>query len=68
MADISKCGNKDCKLKYHCYRYTAPDSYWQAYNDYKPKNSKLCDNQIEQKCPHCGIRKRHRPSCITNRI
>ncbi len=68
MADISKCGNKGCKLKYHCYRYTAPDSYWQAYNDYKPKNSKLCDHQIEQKCPYCGLRRVHRPGCNTNRI
>lgn len=68
MADISKCANVQCKLKYHYYRYTAPDSYWQAYGDYKPKNSTTCDNQIEQKCPHCGLRRRHRPSCTTNRI
>lgn len=68
MADISKCIGLNCKLKYHCYRYTAPDSYWQSYADYKPKNSKLCDNQIEQKCPHCGLRTTHREGCKTKKI
>jgi hypothetical protein len=68
MADISKCLGKDCKLKYHCYRYTAPNGYWQAYGDFKPTTSRQCDSQIKQKCPHCGIMNNHRASCVTNRI
>ena len=68
MADISKCSGTGCKLKYHCFRYTAPDSYWQSYSDFKPKNSKLCEHQIEQKCIHCGLRRFHREGCKTKKI
>lgn len=46
MADISKCANKNCKIKNLCYRHTAKDSFWQSYmffNDNKLiKNKKEC--------------------------
>lgn len=31
MADISKCSGDGCKDKERCYRYTAPDGFWQSY-------------------------------------
>ena len=32
MADITKCGDKECPLKESCYRYTAPtNEYGQSY-------------------------------------
>jgi hypothetical protein len=40
MADISKCANKDCKLKELCYRFTAPDNeFYQSYSDFKPNKT-----------------------------
>ena len=68
MTNISKCIGTGCKLKYHCLRYTAPAGYAQAYSDFKPKNSKLCEHQIEQKCIHCGLRRVHREGCKTKKI
>lgn len=48
MADITKCTNKNCKIKEKCYRYTAKDSYWQSYanfnNDKVIKNKKECEH------------------------
>lgn len=38
MADITKCANKNCKIKDSCYRYNVADSYWQSYADFN--NSK----------------------------
>lgn len=50
MADITKCANKKCKIKEQCYRYTAPDSYWQSYAEFNKdksiKDKKECDNFI----------------------
>lgn len=35
MADITKCANKNCSVKYKCYRFTAlDDSHWQSYADF----------------------------------
>ena len=46
MADITKCANKNCKIKEYCYRYNAPDGYWQSYanfnNNKKIKDRKEC--------------------------
>ena len=42
MADITKCVNKNCKVRYKCYRYTAKPSMYQSYSDFNNKkiNSK----------------------------
>ena len=34
MADITKCNSETCRLKQKCYRYTAPASEGQKYEDY----------------------------------
>lgn len=34
MTDITKCANKNCKIKEQCWRYTAPDGHWQSYADF----------------------------------
>ena len=31
MSDISKCNGVNCPIKDKCYRYTAPDGYWQSW-------------------------------------
>lgn len=32
MADITMCNNKECQIKYYCYRFTAPvNPYRQSY-------------------------------------
>jgi len=32
MTDITKCSNKECKMKDKCLRYLAKDNeYWQSY-------------------------------------
>lgn len=31
MADITKCSGEGCPFKENCYRYTAPEGYWQSY-------------------------------------
>lgn len=41
MADISKCNGVNCPIKEKCYRYTAPDSFWQVYADFEYDNE--CD-------------------------
>lgn len=54
MADISKCKNDQCELKYHCYRYTAePSEFRQSYGDFEPNDDKSCDYQMKQPCVHC---------------
>ena len=34
MADISKCKGIDCPVKLNCYRYTAPNSYFQSWMEF----------------------------------
>lgn len=47
MADISKCANKNCKIKDMCYRHTAPEGYWQSYMMFG-ENKKIKDkNECE---------------------
>jgi hypothetical protein len=43
MADISKCSNSKCRLRAGCYRATAPDGVWQAYQMFYPEKSGACD-------------------------
>lgn len=31
MSDISKCLGTGCNRKESCYRYTAPEGWWQSY-------------------------------------
>ena len=38
------CLNKDCKLKYKCYRFMAkPNNYRQSYSDFKPNKDNECE-------------------------
>ena len=38
MSDITKCANgKNCPLKASCYRWTAPDSEFQSYENFYDK-------------------------------
>jgi hypothetical protein len=34
MADISKCKDTNCPSKNKCYRFTAPDSFYQYYTNF----------------------------------
>lgn len=45
MSDISKCKGTDCPFREGCYRYTAPEGYWQAYFTGVPynKETKKCE-------------------------
>lgn len=44
MTDISKCLN-GCDKQSSCYRWTAPsDGVYQAYTDFKPDDSGICEN------------------------
>ena len=45
MADITKCNGEGCTLKENCYRFTAPDSYWQAYSAFHE------DKKPNEPCP-----------------
>lgn len=37
MADISKCSNEHCPLRYDCYRFTVePNSFYQSYTAFTP--------------------------------
>jgi hypothetical protein len=49
MADISKCNNKDCKLKNKCWRFLAPSGIYQSYADFKPDGKGNCDYFWEYK-------------------
>ena len=50
MADITKCVNKKCKIKDTCYRFTAPDGYYQSYAEFNKdktiKNKKECEHYL----------------------
>jgi len=47
MADISKCKNNECKKQETCYRFTAPESYWQSYSDFRPDENGECKHYWE---------------------
>lgn len=40
MTDISKCRGEGCPIKESCYRFTAPNGYWQSYSDFKYEDGK----------------------------
>lgn len=51
MPDITMCMSEECKLKDHCYRYTAePSQYRQSYADFFSSSFKDKRNGIV--CPH----------------
>lgn len=54
MADITKCQNKNCKIKDTCYRYTATDGYYQSYANFN--NNKTIKDKKE--CKHFWIYKK----------
>ena len=38
MPDITMCTNKDCQLRFSCYRYRAvPSEYWQPKARFQPR-------------------------------
>ena len=44
MADVTMCLNKDCKLKYSCYRFMAKANiYRQSYSNFKPNKDNKCE-------------------------
>lgn len=53
MADITKCANKNCKIKEQCYRYKAINGYWQSYAEFSKgkiiKDKKECEHFILDK-------------------
>ena len=52
MADITKCANKECKIKEQCYRHTAKDGYWQSYAEFSKdkiiKDKKECEHFLRK--------------------
>ena len=49
MTDITKCFGEDCDKRDDCYRYTAPDGYWQSYFQAKNVSDVMtgeCTHQI----------------------
>lgn len=54
MADISKCENEGCPLRFQCYRYMAvANELWQSYHPYdynEDSNGEIsCEDFIEIK-------------------
>jgi hypothetical protein len=47
MADICKCLGTDCPLKEKCFRYKAPESYFQSYFLDVPIVNGVCEYFIE---------------------
>lgn len=47
MADICKCPGTNCPLKEKCFRYKAPESYFQSYFLKVPLNNGVCEYFIE---------------------
>lgn len=45
MADITKCCNKNCKIKEQCYRFTAKSNpYWQSFANFND-GKKIADKK-----------------------
>ena len=53
MTNITKCANKNCKIKGSCWRYVARDEVCQSYCDFNDskviKNKKECKYYILSK-------------------
>jgi hypothetical protein len=43
MADITKCSGIDCPLKEECFRFKAPESYFQSYFGDVPIVNGVCE-------------------------
>ena len=43
MSDITKCSNDDCLKKNKCWRYLAPNSVWQSWNNFNQENLEDCE-------------------------
>jgi hypothetical protein len=43
MADICKCSGTDCPLKEDCFRFKAPESYFQSYFENVPFKDGKCE-------------------------
>lgn len=45
MPDISMCVNKECKVKFNCYRFIAiPHEYWQSYSEFNKELNNDCEH------------------------
>lgn len=51
MADITKCSTRTCPKMNSCYRFTAPNSHWQAWANFESyqKTTIECLNFIDNK-------------------
>jgi hypothetical protein len=49
MPDIAKCEGGACPLKETCYRFTAPDSFRQAYFSAVPLKDGECDHYMRNR-------------------
>lgn len=50
MTDITKCSNKDCKLKLSCYRWLVKaNPYMQSYSHFKPDKDNKCNYFLNYK-------------------
>ena len=43
MSDITKCDNKLCSIKEHCFRQTSPSSQFQSYAAWRQDSDSKCD-------------------------
>lgn len=43
MSDIGKCFGHGCPFKEYCYRFTAPESFWQSYFGEVPLKDGECE-------------------------
>ena len=70
MADITKCTNAECHLKYFCYRHNAQSGFRQSWADMSDfsKSAKTCHNRIPDKCPKCAGAKIHKLECQTRKV
>ncbi len=51
MADITKCSNITCPLRYSCYRHNAPNGLWQSWCYFVPNTADeevTCDYYINE--------------------
>ena len=53
MADLTKCSDHDCPMKYDCHRYTvAPNPHRQSYFGKSPLKHVEKDGQIVPECEY----------------
>lgn len=50
MADITMCLNKECPLRFNCYRFNArANEFRQSYADFKPDENGKCESFWDRK-------------------